>query len=89
MTIMQQGVTGTDQEDKAEQMPFQLLGKHETGIEQLAHDDIGKNHQYQAQGYPGRTAADPFINIVDNATQPFNCIHEFNPYLTDAENLFK
>jgi hypothetical protein len=79
MPIVEKGVTGADQENKAKQMPFQLLGKYKTGIEDIAHEDIDEDHHYQSGRYPGDTTANPFVQGIDPAANGLKCFHFYNP----------
>jgi hypothetical protein len=69
MAVMKQGVAGPDKKDEGEQVPLQLLGENKTDPEQVPHDHIDKNHQYQQQTDPGDHAAHCLVGPVDGTAE--------------------
>ena len=65
VAVLEQGVPGTDEKDKGEQMPFQFLGEHEAGLEGVAHHHVDKDHRHHQCGGPGHKSPDPGIQRID------------------------
>jgi hypothetical protein len=81
VAVLKKCVSGSDQKDKGEQVPLEFLGENETDIEEVAHHDIGENHQNQTEAHPGDPPSDPLVNRVDNAGQRHEYFHlEAHPW---------
>jgi hypothetical protein len=65
MSVLEQSGSGAHEENEGKQVPLQLLGEHEAGIKDVAHDHVYENHRDDDRRSPGDTSPHPFVYGVD------------------------
>jgi hypothetical protein len=62
--VFKKGGSGTHKEDEGKKVPFQFLSEDVTGVENIAHDHVDEDDDYDNSRSPGRSTAYPLSDGV-------------------------